>query len=226
MNDNKEYSPEEYVEELNSLYSTEDARAPGIVGRIRAKEDNSTVLSFSPGNLGVRWIELPVNRIQRVRTLDTGSGDQVQTVELWLRSESDSSMEGDSYVDLVRKMSRYAQAGAEVRNCPKGMQPIGANVGLRGRHTWSLFNESTETVNVSVRIRLDDDRGNRFEDTRTFKMVGHDLKDGSASSALLAAYERPGIVRVTATTTISGGAGSDTAKSTNCSFQVYRPGSG
>jgi hypothetical protein len=113
-----------------------------------------------------------------------------------------------------------ASAGAQAL-CP-GNTLIDTNVVVRGGHTYVLRNEGQAALSYSIELRLVDDKGNSFRETQTVSLRPGESKRGTAESFFQAAYSATqiGVIRVTATTTISGGA-SDSATGT-CSFNVSR----
>jgi hypothetical protein len=127
----------------------------------------------------------------------------------------------DSEADTFRDDARSVATGASA-SCPVN-SPINTNLMLRGTHSYSLRNTTAQSAVYTVVLRLADDKGHQFEETRHETVAAGGAKSGSGNSFLQVAYgaSEIGVVRVTATTRVSGPE-SDSATG-SCSFSVFRP---
>lgn len=117
----------------------------------------------------------------------------------------------------VTKRAAQAVAGAAPQ-CP-GTTGIDTNVQLVSNHQYSITNDGDDDILVTITATLSDSRGNQNSEAQNNVVVGaHSTDSTTLQVFLVAAYNPSGIVTVTASTTVSGGA--TASASGHCSFQV------
>lgn len=113
--------------------------------------------------------------------------------------------------------------GVQAGSSASPICPDSANVGsvttISSLHTYQVINDSDEDVYVDVVAELIDDRGNHNRATRSNLLVSaHSTEEEDLNPMLNVPYDAPGTVLVTATTTVTGAAESQTEA--QCTFEV------
>ncbi len=111
----------------------------------------------------------------------------------------------------------FASANATA-NCPFGAT-VNQNTTFGSTHSYSISNDSDQDILVSVQAEVHDSDGNSTSDGRFNEHVpARSSASGNLSLFLAAAYSSPGVVSVTASTNVFGGAFASGVGS--CSFVV------
>jgi len=84
--------------------------------------------------------------------------------------------------------------------------PVRQNVRLTGRHSFSVTNPGAAAINVTVEANLADSASHSNSNSRPVNVPPRSTETGTMDTLLVAAYDQPGDVMVTATTRISGDA--------------------
>jgi hypothetical protein len=99
----------------------------------------------------------------------------------------------------------FASANAAAQ-CPVGAT-VNQNTTFASTHSYSIVNDSDQDILVSVQAEVRDSDGNNASDGRFNELVpAHSSASGNLSLFLTAAYASPGVVSVTASTNVFGGA--------------------
>lgn len=89
------------------------------------------------------------------------------------------------------------------------------NVSLTGAHSFKISNPGASAISVKIEVVIEDSEGHKRSDSESVSIPAKGTETGTMNTLLVAAYDKPGNVTVTARTIISGDAFCSTASGQN-----------